>query len=82
MFAEKVIRAEDAERIERRLGMVKVIEPIIEKAAKEAAKEAKENTQCRIAKNFLSDGIDPSAVAKNTGLSLKQVEALQSEAAI
>ena len=93
VFAEKVIRAEDAERIERRLGMVKVIEPIIEKAAKKAAEEAaeraakeakaqeEENIQ-RIAKNFLTYGIDPAAVAENTGLSVEQVKALQSEAVL
>ncbi len=66
--------------------MVKVIEPIIEKAAKKAAKEAaaqaEENTQFRIAKNFLKHGIEATIVAENTGLSMEQVATLQSEVAL
>ena len=82
VFAEKLIRAEDAERIERKLSMVKVIEPIIEKAAKDASEKADRNARIAIAKNLLTYGIRAADVAKNTGLSLKQVETLQREAAV
>ena len=76
--------------------MVKVIEPIIEKAEQRGRKQGEEigrkqgkkigrkqgwaNAQKEIARNLLRTGSDSEMVARNTGLSLEQVSKLQKEA--
>ena len=89
VFAEKVISSEDFNRIKRRLGMVKIFESIIEEAVEEAVEKTEKrakadgrkqgwaNAQKEIARNFLRTGSDREMVARNTGLSLKQVAKLQ-----
>lgn len=51
----------------------------IKETVEKAVEKAELNTQIEIAKNFISLGLDNNTIAKGTGLTIEQIEALRKE---
>ena len=80
VFADKIIREDDAEEIRRKIMLTKV-EKIIAREMQDAVDAAVEkNTEevsSRIAQNFLRSGMSVEVVAENTNIPIESVRKLQ-----
>lgn len=64
---------------ERKYGRELGREEGLEQGREEGLEQGREEERRTIARNMLSEGIDPAIIAKTTGLTLKEIQALAQE---